>query len=147
MQESKYFTPNIEDIHVGYECQCFNIETGQWADYTIDSNEDLFDFMDDMSLEYHLSEDNIRVPYLTAEQIVKAGWIHIYDDFTFGKFIKLGPVGYEMFYDYNDHSMDIDDVDLQDVHIDLFQGTCKDINTFKKIFKLIKNDPNRNKRD
>lgn len=61
--ENKYFTPDIEDIRVGYECEWYSKKEG-WQSYTI-SNLDEFEQLD---------LDRMRVPYLTKEQIEAKGW-------------------------------------------------------------------------
>lgn len=64
--ESKYFTPDIEDIRVGYECEIKN-EDDKWISKTI-------------GFEYGWLEiperynTRLRTSYLTKEQIEAEGW-------------------------------------------------------------------------
>lgn len=71
---------------------------------------------------------------MTKEQIIAEGWFHNHDDFTFGRFTRKG---YELWYDYKYHSLDIDRVDSDEVHTDLYDGECVDIDDFRSISKRI----------
>ena len=74
--ENKYYTPDIEDIRVGYECEIFN-----------PANTDPFilghyyDSWDKITIHrvnmYDVGRKEFRTPYLTKEQIEAEGWIHI----------------------------------------------------------------------
>lgn len=81
----KYFTPEIEDIRVGYECEMKQpnfsyfrngitrdtllkiLEKEEYKPYVIQ----VFDFQ---MLKFSGLDGVIRVPYLTKEQIEKEGW-------------------------------------------------------------------------
>lgn len=77
--KNRYFTPSIEDIRVGYECECLWCcqEPRPWVPITITKE----DNMDTKSLPFgievvwRLEEGEIRVPYLTKEQIEAEGWV------------------------------------------------------------------------
>src|SRR5687768_16490771 len=62
---SNYFTPSIEEIRVGYECETINpVHRGEWYPTTINKgNISWIEFL-----------DCVRVPYLTKEQIEKEGF-------------------------------------------------------------------------
>jgi hypothetical protein len=58
MENDKYFTPDIEDLRVGYECDLLG------SKIVIEDRHDL-----DLSFDHPL-----RTPYLTKEQIEAEGW-------------------------------------------------------------------------
>lgn len=78
--ENKYFTPDIEDIRVGYKCQvlwCCK-EPRPWNNIKVTKE----DYLNTTSLpieeiisrlQYDVVE--IRTPYLTKEQIEAEGWV------------------------------------------------------------------------
>ncbi len=176
MIDNKYFTPDIENVRVGYECETYHgygsantykvgteneissywnksIFTEQEARYGGDYNESGFDnFCDD------IKKGIVRVPYLYKEQIENEGW----------KFVQTNKIrwwyekndvffecpmttGYqimrlEMLHDPEYHAITIkayyrgeagynkeDNVALPTI----FEGYCKDINTFRIISKLL----------
>ena len=118
--ENKYFTPDIKDLRLNYKCE-LNIDhyknDSDWVEFTIFDPQDLSTFIKDVT--------QLRVPYLTKEQIEADGW-------------KLG-------LNKNRYYKDNNSVDLLDNNIILicqnetlsFIGECKDINTFRYICKLI----------
>lgn len=64
MEKEKYYTPTIEEFHVGFEIQIVNIENAQWGIYVI-KKEDSFK-------EFDL--DFCRVKYLDKEDIESFGF-------------------------------------------------------------------------
>ena len=144
LKNNEYFTPDIEDIRVGYECEiqdykerweCTKAKDDMWGDFAalIDSNK-------------------IRVPYLTKEQIEAAGWKLSFDFSTLGPAHSMdfekGDVwkdaGRGAFLSWNPHS-NIIKITTSDTgynqdgpnHSVKFKGECKDINTFRYICKLL----------
>ena len=125
--ENKYFTPDITDIHVGYELE---IRQGNmWKSDKVQSNDCFCDFVD---------MDGYRVPYLTKEQIEAEGW----------EFIKhhAGTEGYD--FEKDEYSLYVDFDFRGEVYLKIysggyynefnyFSGKCKDINNFRKICKLL----------
>ena len=61
--ENKYYTPEIEDIRVNYECEMRQADI--WEFYRVQNNDCLCDFVD---------MDGIRTPFLTEKQIEADGW-------------------------------------------------------------------------
>jgi|SRR5882757_2707473 len=77
--ENKYFIPSKEDIRVGYECHVQIIENAQWMwDVVIDENWKC----EENNIYEYLELGNVRVPYLTKEQIEAEGWVHEGGTFT-----------------------------------------------------------------
>lgn len=140
--ENKYFTPDIEDICVGYECEiCPHLGyKDEWIPVTGKCEEIPGNGVKDCNLDeltYDCLVDGyigIRVPYLTKEQIETEGWKIESEIKGYFKFKN-----YHLSFDYVTglYRMRISkDEDLRENLI--FEGTCKDINTFRKIIKLLK---------
>jgi hypothetical protein len=114
--ENKYFTPDIEDMSVGCEYELYHQEDGwkkvifsAWENFNYDA------------FIYCLKDKEVRVPYLTKEQIEAEGYS--LTAMNKGKYIKYSG-GDLHIYDHNGDTS--------------YLGECKDINTFRKIIKLLK---------
>ena len=142
----EYFTPDIEDIRVGYECEINTDRNARHGDS--DWNHIIID--GDLYHGFGVDLSRLRVPYLTKEQIEAEGWklkgitVDIWwekegyfeiNNWTSRKIVMhygmKGHVG------YNDCRLYIYAEDMGDEHM-LFEGECKDINTFRYICKLLK---------
>lgn len=145
--ENKYFTPEIEDIRVGYECEMRRKRC-------TDNGEDC-ELLDFTTFTFHalysrkwFEEQHIRVPYLTKEQIEKEGWKPTFDfnrdvmgDVAFDKPIQDGYYGkYRIVIVFHP---DIYNLKIyiesygRDFNYVSYRGSCKDINTFRMICKLL----------
>tara|TARA_R110000868_G_scaffold14426_4_gene67227 strand:+ start:34535 stop:34927 length:393 start_codon:yes stop_codon:yes gene_type:complete len=127
--ENKYFTPDIEDIHVGYECEILK-EAWEPFKFNVEDIIPVFAMVNSKTIV----SDKIRVSYLTKEQIEAEGWEQR------GKG-NVGGVVYG-YYNKNDSSIcawgDSTKIEIQEREGNiLFYGECKDINTFRKICKLL----------
>jgi len=145
----EYFTPDIEDIRVGYECECLwqrpYPKTWDKIEITeIDNEEYLKLSIEDVIKRVKLNE--IRVPYLTKEQIEAEGWSYKgkTQDIWFEKELDYDMGSWTAYkvvmqYGVNDKRLRIFAVDRIDkLDYDCFIGECKDINTFRYICKLLK---------
>ena len=133
--ENKYFTPEISDLYIGYECEkncniigAHSTEVEQvWLSYTIHYDRDFTNIESDI-VDY-------RVPYLTNEQIEAEGWEYVETDinsiFTFKK------SKYILYCNFITKKISIDFLVNNGGTSTLFTGECKDINTFRKIIKLL----------
>ena len=123
--ENKYFTPDIEDIRVGYEYESLlKQEDGseKWVPQKIVRRYDL-----EGDWEGWLHYGIVRTPYLTKEQIEAEGWKH-YGNNCF----ELNPRWFCSWYP------EINRLEVYDNENEKnFAGKCKDINTFRKICKLL----------
>lgn len=130
--ENKYFIPNIEDLHVGYEGEYHNwcmdesgkpeLNYDRW-DKVILTNSNV-----ETMLKYGVN--HFRVPYLTKEQIEAEGWTYNEQYKTYHK-VKNIESGYSIYFNTNKM--------LVSYNGDcIFYGECKDINTFRYICKLLK---------
>jgi hypothetical protein len=134
----EYFTPEIEDIRVGYEYEQMASES-TWDKKTIqESTIRLGAF----------GTSNMRVPYLTIEQIEAEGWV-ITNGNTSGNEPNLISLWYRCYgttYPYT-LSYPCDGSHTLVIYLDpytLYRGECKDINTFRYVCKLLNINDNCN---
>lgn len=137
--ENKYFTPSIEDIRVGYECEyLFGGEQGIWTNgfgLTSTGFPELW--------EIKANPKILRTPYLTKEQIEAEGWEITYRELKEPPY-KLDWINAKK----GDFTLWINLAMTNSMHLGidktdgvagiLFRGQCKDINTFRYICKLLK---------
>ena len=124
--ENKYFTPDIEDFYVGYDCELLIFD--KWELTTVKPYTEL------RSVDKCIKDKVIRVPYLTKEQIEAEGW----------KYLSEGYPEHQAFYKddfqmscfYNKHLLKIIKKESLKTIV-LYQGSCRCINDLKKIIKLL----------
>lgn len=135
--ENKYFTPDIEDMTVGYEVeqlinQKWKKELFAKGSY-LPENNDLLQWAHSCIIS-----NTLRIPYLTKEQIEAEGW----------EFVKKHAGTECCDFEKYKYSLAVDfdfrgSIHLriydgeQDNEFNYFSGKCKDINTFRKICKLL----------
>lgn len=139
--ENKYYTPSIEDLHVGYEIEsheCSMDERGvpelnydRWVKMPLDKS-----YLTTI-LKYGLR--GIRVLYLTQQQIEDEGWTYSHTNFNDWVF-KKGIYTFQYLYDKKAGYIS----EITDPHgyggeenFVIFRGNCKSINEFKQIQKLL----------
>lgn len=127
--DSKYFTPAISDLRIGYEYEQYADGRPGYPDWVpncrIDSASEI---------EYIESgEWVIRVPYLTKEQIEAEGWkVEKQDNQLW--YCDKGSVHIAYFLkDYKTEPT----MKIELYGEKIFRGECKDINTFRYICKLL----------
>ncbi len=145
--ENQYFTPNIEDIRIGYECELRGIEFHPSNDpYETDtlSEEDTELFKNTIAKkeDFHMftwiSSNRIRTPFLTKEQIEKEGWGVLSERtiFSESKDLYTGyyrKYEYELYYNYETKILSI----YKGMRIPLICDVkCKDINTLRYMMKI-----------
>lgn len=157
MKNDEYFTPSIEDIRVGYECEIWWNENmlpeNNWIPikaWKYGTGTEDFDMIDFTS---RIQKNEIRVPYLTKEQIEAEGW-EIYEKDSIKRHetgllwgsIEFTKNNYLLRWNFADMSISIILVDPSKVEGLLFNTlpehfkctcSCKDINTFRIICKLL----------
>ena len=133
----QYFIPDIQDIRVGYECELMSISIPQWSKWVIPKLD--WESFEGSTIEDYLELGNIKVPYLTKEQIEAEGWEieekingvigrkGSYDSYMYSK-----PKPFTIEYVFEEKLLLV----LNDFII--YRGECKDINTFRYICKLLK---------
>lgn len=129
--KNKYFTPDIENLCIGYECEINNIH-GKWESITITFTNSNSFYKTDLAEVCLLVEDKyVRVPYLTKEQIEAEGWKPEKSYFRKNN-LYLFFENNELEIEFGEpFTWDASDSDVR------YKGECKDINTFRLIQKLL----------
>ena len=123
--ENKYFIPDIEDICIGYELEHLSATGYIITKFEIDSSLP--------ALQELIKLNQVRVPYLTKEQIEAEGWIYekevktvkCYDKENI--FLACSEKTHRMLIRKHENK----------TWKTIYFGRCKDINTFKKLTKLL----------
>ena len=132
--ESKYYTPEIEEFHVGFEYEYF--------DGTDDNEKLLFEINGKIPLEIiknWIQNNKVRVKYLDKKDIERLGFIQITDDcFNFPIKEFRGRLNQEVRILVRDTiliylAMEIGDKD----NIVLFTGTIKNKSELKKLMQQL----------
>lgn len=141
--ENKYFTPSIEDIRVGYECEelldtCYNCGT---KDERHDIRWEKRVFKELLHSNYiyeKIKNEKLRVPYLTKEQIEAEGWKELKRELDgFGKYSYFQKETKHITFQEKEHILEIHNDEAYSDHQTWYEGECKDINTFRQIMKLL----------
>ncbi len=161
MEETKYYTPAIEDLFIGYECELMNY--GEYAS-TWDGPLEMSPNWEKTTMDWgfmRLVEHSssllpldriIRTPYLTKEQIEAERWSYfgLYsepqkEELNEGviKFRKEGKdISYILTYDFNTHKMIVLPIEFGEYASTMsyqivFDGLVTSINELRKIIKLL----------
>jgi len=147
MEDKKYYTPAIEDIRVGYECE-WNTHADptqidqftRWTHhvFTVES-------LENYGIEcMRKNMKHFRTLYLTREQIEAEGWTH-----TGGNLSSVSRQDYEKsgveieYWELNQNlvvkrkNLYRDGSGRYDGYIQYFKGKCPSINEFRTICKLL----------
>ena len=146
IETSHYYTPKIEDLHVGYEFETYiprwtaeGKNESKWVKKVFSEP-----LMYGDTLSSHIKSNFIRTPYLTKEQIEAEGWIYSQDDFlvnilkrvpTHYWFVKNG-YGCTLYPDKNSITIEDNRTHMMIQPI-LYNGLCPSINEFRVICKLL----------
>ena len=131
--ENKYFTPDITDIYVGYELEWKSqIRKQDWKITVCDTDliSIIYDEYEHADIEEPFNQQ-FRVPYLTKEQIEAEGWTKEKSYFIKNNIYLFFEDKFLVIDSGNPFSWEAIDSEI------LFKGKCKDINTFRKICKLL----------
>ena len=110
--EKKYYTPSIEEFHVGFEFDVLNNkdkfydpqhEVGKWLNATVDNGI----FSDLQNISRLLIDGQIRVKHLDREDIKSLGWKYVPATKTF-ELIDLAGYEWELIFIPQTLSVDID---------------------------------------
>lgn len=134
----KYFTPDISDIRVGYEC---DLNDNGWRHIKVSKHYLPRAIVKNIN-------GLIRVPYLTKEQIEKEGWEYNinyepvdleFQELPLGflKEYKNDTTEYFTYYFVKSKELWIEKIVNNAGMGYIFRGECKDINTFRYICKLL----------
>ncbi len=134
---NKYYVPDIEDLHIGYEFEliCHN---GDWKSgifpNLLKENKDLDEFKNDDLMK--LAHAIIRTKYLDKEDIESLEW-KCTDDTMILKSLFFAKISifiqYQMKYNLETRNMSI----INENARELYTGECKSINELKYIMKLL----------
>ena len=142
MNENKYYTPTIDEFHVGFEYII--------SDFYVKDKHEILDVMDDYGYPErdelsHINAwiNNCRVKYLDKEDIESFGFIkndlnmqQIYTDFfNMNKDCVKNKCPYRLYIDYDSHLIMIK-YPLSDGQI-LFNGTIKNKSELKTLLKQL----------
>jgi hypothetical protein len=134
--ENKYFTPDIEDICIGYELEMNwnRAYEEKWVPIKISVQDEEFAYTSELSEIVDALHDGMseaRVPYLTKEQIEAEGWKPEKSYFRKNN-LYLFFENNELEIEFGEpFTWDASDSDVR------YKGECKDINTFRKLIKLL----------
>lgn len=121
---NEYFTPSIEDIRVGYECEAnpkfYSEQKDVWKPTIMKGV--------GQEVIYYHSLGVYRTLYLTEEQIESEGWK---EDIKNGVNCYSNGI-YKLFWYKNKTIISIDKLDIQ-----VYRGECRCINDFRYINKLL----------
>lgn len=139
--KNKYFTPDMEDFHIGYECEISTPtiwKSGKFPEI-LELNSELDEFGKDSLMK--TAHAILRVPYLTKEQIEAEGWKENVLNNNEKALLLFLKNGYElrMYKNYicRFSILIVGAGIIPNWDKVLFEGKCKDINTFRKICKLL----------
>lgn len=137
MEELKYYTPDIEDIRIGYECEVNNAKGYKKTfeplciGYKIDGG-----YEDEIGEIIAMIDDGygeVRTPYLTKEQIEAEGWnISVGKDYRVTLFRKDI---YILGYNWENKMLKVTTFEKESQT--LYNGSCSSINEFRYICKLL----------
>jgi hypothetical protein len=150
--EDKYYTPSIEDLRVGYECEWIKDHNKECSDDNLVKivfgpkllAAALFSPMNWEREETDNLVPNLmsyRTPYLTKEQIEAEGWLHVG-----GKLLKTATQEFEktvrhgvmtIHYNADQHSLIITRGEQPTGYVYYYVGSCPSINEFRTICKLL----------
>ena len=129
MKESNYYTPSIEDIREGYECEI------TYAKDLIGTSDEYF-FKYIVDLQYFNESDyvQLRTPYLTLEQIEAEGWVPTKYKYAIPSFDKDE---YQLWYYPENKRIAITKGTRSLMVHTLYKGSCPSINELRTITKLL----------
>jgi hypothetical protein len=133
--EQQYYIPSLEDFRPGFKCELRDpdyqgqSDGGEWKEMSSASN-----IIADTLLNWKYFQD-YRVPYLTAEQIVAEGWIRQRSTNIFNMTINA-LCEYRLWFEPDTRTVTIDKCIMDDIN-DIYNGSCRCINDFRLICKLL----------
>ena len=131
--QNKYYTPEIEEFHFGFEYQEDDNNSNNWKTQNVgkDNIGDL-DYFDDL-----IREGNIRVKYLDQQDIEECGWIF--------KEIEIGMLSNRPLFKFKNYSLSFDRNEhgiwllIIDEYSDYqhFSGKVKNKSELKKLMQML----------
>lgn len=128
--ENKYYTPEIEEFHVGFEFEFYDEDDKDWTITTIKNQIDLCNWTG--------LEINIRVKYLDQEDIESLGFEEDYDDSEGNVWFRIYDTKYRLcLCEHTSHNIWIVDDYEESLDDTLFKGTIKNKSELKRELKMI----------
>ena len=135
--EKEYYTPEISELFVGYECQIIQIGNPKevWLESLIDNTSKFIRY------DYLIKNKALRTKYLDKQDIIDLGFTTpAYTDcegYEYYKFLEDFTEVRIVLNGYEDYSKITIKYDLDSV----FEGICKSKNELKKLMKDYLNIP------
>jgi|GEM_PF-2743819 len=145
MSDKRYYTPTLKDFSYGliYQIQSSSLTPSEddWSDLIYDEGNDEMSFSTIGGL---IREGNIRVQYLSKEDIVSCGWTYK-EQMESPMFFDFGERYRMCYYDGNgtvririyDKQTSTNWHKIKGEEEQLFYGECKNISTFKTLMKQL----------
>lgn len=130
MENNKYYTPDISDLFVGYECEIAPKQSKiqprfKWMSYTIHEG---------IPFESHFRSGLIRTKFLTKEDIIREGFgITETPPILEGNIYFYSPNKLSGIYYTQFKRLDLSAMDENTI----YSGKCPSINEFRKITKWL----------
>lgn len=124
-----YYTPSIEDIRIGYECEI------TYDKSLVGTNDEYF-FKYIVNTQFFNEGDyvQLRTPFLTLAQIEAEGWVPSKYKYAIPSFDKDK---YQLWY-YPDNKQILITKGMRPLMVsNLYKGNCPSINEFRTITKLL----------
>lgn len=153
---TKYYKPNIEDMHIGYECEEYVPDWSRNIDFP--NPESYYEWflgnyegqlgqpefkkvtLTGGNLQYLEKFNPYRTAYLDHDQIEAEGW-KLHTDLEYGRYIMYQLVGSYWFLTLRDnHEIEIHNNEDYSDRDTLFKGKCLSINEFRKIINQCINE-------
>lgn len=140
--EAKYYTPTIEEFHVGFQFEYYN-ELENYAGETIDNEKIVFTVNGKYPLEIiedWVNNELVRVPYLTKEQIEAEGFEYM--EVKYGDWLGFKKTNEDRtktlisYYTDRKISIGIENAWGDEVFTK-FKGTIKNISEFRVLCKQL----------
>ncbi len=134
---NKYFTPDLEDLFVGYETTIFTpseFEQPYYKDIILSKNDliEIFTFNGDLRNGQGIPLDFLKTSYLTKEDIEKEEWIINSESLFFKS-------NYTMTKDKDIYTIidDNENISYETLGGVIFKGKIKCVNEFRKLIKML----------
>ena len=131
-EQNKYFTPDIEDLHIGYKCE--QKDESEWTSYIIDQKSLLYTTLRDLESS---EKSFIRTKFLDKSDIESLGW-KWFTNASYGEDYEMinNNKKYVLSQIENTQEIYVYLIDESKDYV-LFNGQCKSINELRIIHKLL----------
>lgn len=147
----EYYTPEQEELFIGYECQRRVIKPNyvekhlyKWNDWSVD--EYYFGIGYEEGQDWNYDEVELRTKFLTKEQIEAEGWkigyeapefYEIFGEGSFGAYKLVNKRDYSLRYSVKTRSLYLRFYAQDETWVNVYNGECKSINEFRKLSKWL----------